>query len=225
MVSAEHTKLTFALYRTGCKVLLISVTKAVFRNEVEMFSFICRCGVCQKLRQAGRNRQNARKPAGEKKLRLIFLIWWITSADLRTFPPTSKEFMPFRETYMAAFKNDIEYSQLVLQTAAVLQSNKFVQVILQTSWGFKSFFYIWLMMKLKDDVCLFPASPGQKEWAGQTTERGQRAVAERAKENGKSPVLTVGFWMLLHTNREGTDLWSWDLTPRNSYFLSWGHPV
>lgn len=29
---------------------------------------------------------------------------------------------------MAAFKNDIEYSQLVLQTAAVLQSNKFMQV-------------------------------------------------------------------------------------------------
>lgn len=36
--------------------------------------------------------------------------------------------MPFRETYMAAFKNDVEYSQLVLQTAAVLQSNKFMQV-------------------------------------------------------------------------------------------------
>lgn len=36
--------------------------------------------------------------------------------------------MPFRETYVAAFKNDIEYSQLVLQTAAVLQSNKFMQV-------------------------------------------------------------------------------------------------
>lgn len=32
---------------------------------------------------------------------------------------------------MTAFKNDIEYSQLVLQTAAVLQSNKFVQVIKQ----------------------------------------------------------------------------------------------
>lgn len=29
---------------------------------------------------------------------------------------------------MAAFRNDIEYSQLVLQTAAVLQSNKFMQV-------------------------------------------------------------------------------------------------
>lgn len=39
-----------------------------------------------------------------------------------------QEFMPFRETYLAAFKNDIEYSQLVLQTAAILQSNKFMQV-------------------------------------------------------------------------------------------------
>lgn len=36
--------------------------------------------------------------------------------------------MPFRDTYMAAFKNDMEYSQLVLHTAAVLQSNKFMQV-------------------------------------------------------------------------------------------------
>jgi len=32
----------------------------------------------------------------------------------------------------------------------------------------------------------FPASPGQKEWAGQTTKRGQGAVAEGAKENGES---------------------------------------
>ncbi|XP_034023139.1 LOW QUALITY PROTEIN: rho GTPase-activating protein 29, partial [Thalassophryne amazonica] len=36
----------------------------------------------------------------------------------------------FREIYMSAFKNDIEYSQLVLQTAAVLQSNKFIQPLL-----------------------------------------------------------------------------------------------
>uniref|UniRef100_A0A3P9NWK9 Rho GTPase-activating protein 29 n=1 Tax=Poecilia reticulata TaxID=8081 RepID=A0A3P9NWK9_POERE len=43
---------------------------------------------------------------------------------------SQQEFMPFRETYMAAFKNDIEYSQLVLQTAAILQSNKFVQPLL-----------------------------------------------------------------------------------------------
>ncbi|XP_054478813.1 rho GTPase-activating protein 29 isoform X2 [Anoplopoma fimbria] len=40
---------------------------------------------------------------------------------------SQQEFMPFREIYMAAFKNDIEYSQLVLHTAAVLQSNKFMQ--------------------------------------------------------------------------------------------------
>lgn len=40
--------------------------------------------------------------------------------------------MPFCETYMTAFKNDIEYSQLVLQTAAILQSNKFMQVSQQS---------------------------------------------------------------------------------------------
>ncbi|XP_065804973.1 rho GTPase-activating protein 29 isoform X2 [Labrus bergylta] len=43
---------------------------------------------------------------------------------------SQQEFMPFRETYMTAFKNDIEYSQLVLQTAAILQSNKFMQPLL-----------------------------------------------------------------------------------------------
>ncbi|XP_037311201.2 rho GTPase-activating protein 29 isoform X2 [Pungitius pungitius] len=43
---------------------------------------------------------------------------------------SQQEFMPFREIYMAAFKNDIEYSQLVLHTAAVLQSNKFIRPLL-----------------------------------------------------------------------------------------------
>ncbi|XP_035855349.1 rho GTPase-activating protein 29 isoform X2 [Sander lucioperca] len=43
---------------------------------------------------------------------------------------SQQEFMPFREIYMTAFKNDIEYSQLVLHTAAVLQSNKFIQPLL-----------------------------------------------------------------------------------------------
>ncbi|KAK7881225.1 hypothetical protein WMY93_029634 [Mugilogobius chulae] len=40
---------------------------------------------------------------------------------------SQQEFMPFREIYTTAFKNDIEYSQLVLQTAAVLQTHKFIQ--------------------------------------------------------------------------------------------------
>ncbi|KAM8822475.1 rho GTPase-activating protein 29 isoform 2-T2 [Spinachia spinachia] len=43
---------------------------------------------------------------------------------------SQQEFMPFREIYMAAFKNDVEYSQLVLHTAAVLQSNKFIRPLL-----------------------------------------------------------------------------------------------
>ncbi|XP_029003946.1 rho GTPase-activating protein 29 isoform X2 [Betta splendens] len=43
---------------------------------------------------------------------------------------TQQEFMPFREIYMNAFKNDIEYSQLVLHTTAVLQSNKYIQPLL-----------------------------------------------------------------------------------------------
>ncbi|CDQ68575.1 unnamed protein product [Oncorhynchus mykiss] len=41
---------------------------------------------------------------------------------------SQQEFMPFRDIYMSAFKNDIEYSQLLLHTAATLQTNKFMQV-------------------------------------------------------------------------------------------------
>ncbi|CAF98794.1 unnamed protein product, partial [Tetraodon nigroviridis] len=43
---------------------------------------------------------------------------------------SQQEFMPFRETFMTAFKNDIEYSQLVLHTTAVLQNHKFIQPLL-----------------------------------------------------------------------------------------------
>ncbi|XP_059391013.1 rho GTPase-activating protein 29-like isoform X5 [Carassius carassius] len=38
-----------------------------------------------------------------------------------------QEHMPFRDIYLSAFKNDIEYSQLIMQTTAALQSNKFMQ--------------------------------------------------------------------------------------------------
>lgn len=54
--------------------------------------------------------------------------------DLQTSSSSFKEFMPFCEIYMTAFKNDIEYSQLVLHTAAVLQSNKFIQVFKQKKY-------------------------------------------------------------------------------------------
>uniref|UniRef100_A0A4W5LUE2 Rho GTPase-activating protein 29 n=1 Tax=Hucho hucho TaxID=62062 RepID=A0A4W5LUE2_9TELE len=43
---------------------------------------------------------------------------------------SQQEFMPFRDIYMSAFKNDIEYSQLLLHTAATLQTNKFMQPLL-----------------------------------------------------------------------------------------------
>lgn len=48
--------------------------------------------------------------------------------DVPTWSHLFQEFMPFCETYMTAFKNDMEYSQLVLHTTAVLQNHKFIQV-------------------------------------------------------------------------------------------------
>ncbi|XP_061095430.1 rho GTPase-activating protein 29 isoform X2 [Conger conger] len=43
---------------------------------------------------------------------------------------SQQDYMPFREIYISAFKNDIEYSQVLLQTASALQSNKFIQPLL-----------------------------------------------------------------------------------------------
>uniref|UniRef100_A0AAY4CRQ8 Rho GTPase-activating protein 29 n=1 Tax=Denticeps clupeoides TaxID=299321 RepID=A0AAY4CRQ8_9TELE len=41
-----------------------------------------------------------------------------------------EEYMPFKDIYMSAFKNDMEYSQLLLQKATALQTNKFMQPLL-----------------------------------------------------------------------------------------------
>lgn len=42
-----------------------------------------------------------------------------------------KDFMPFSDIYISTFKKDIEYNQLIIQTAVALQTNKFIQV---TKW-------------------------------------------------------------------------------------------
>lgn len=36
--------------------------------------------------------------------------------------------MPFSDVYISTFKKDIEYNQLLIQTAVALQTNKFIQV-------------------------------------------------------------------------------------------------
>ncbi|MCI4374925.1 hypothetical protein PGIGA_G00011520 [Pangasianodon gigas] len=43
---------------------------------------------------------------------------------------SQQEHMPFRDIYMSAFKNDIDYSQVLLHTASALQANKFMQPLL-----------------------------------------------------------------------------------------------
>ncbi|KAI5611107.1 rho GTPase-activating protein 29 isoform X2 [Silurus asotus] len=40
---------------------------------------------------------------------------------------SQQEYMPFRDIYTSAFKNDLEYSQVLLHTASALQANKFMQ--------------------------------------------------------------------------------------------------
>ncbi|XP_060778680.1 rho GTPase-activating protein 29 isoform X2 [Neoarius graeffei] len=43
---------------------------------------------------------------------------------------SQQEHMPFRDIYVSAFKNDIDYSQVLLHTASALQANKFMQPLL-----------------------------------------------------------------------------------------------
>ncbi|XP_055722050.1 rho GTPase-activating protein 29-like isoform X2 [Salvelinus fontinalis] len=43
---------------------------------------------------------------------------------------SQQDYMPFRNIYISTFKNDVEYSQLLLQTATALQTNKFIQPLL-----------------------------------------------------------------------------------------------
>ncbi|XP_072525503.1 rho GTPase-activating protein 29 isoform X2 [Salminus brasiliensis] len=40
---------------------------------------------------------------------------------------SQQDYMPFRDIYVSAFKNEIEYNQVLLQTAASLQTNRFIQ--------------------------------------------------------------------------------------------------
>ncbi|KAM9790728.1 rho GTPase-activating protein 29-like isoform X1 [Syngnathus typhle] len=43
---------------------------------------------------------------------------------------TQQDYMPFSDIYNSTFKNDIEYNQLLVQTAMALQTNKFIQPLL-----------------------------------------------------------------------------------------------
>lgn len=43
---------------------------------------------------------------------------------------SQQDYMPFQDIYVSAFKNEIEYNQVLLQTAASLQTNKFIQPLL-----------------------------------------------------------------------------------------------
>ncbi|XP_068197710.1 rho GTPase-activating protein 29-like isoform X2 [Antennarius striatus] len=43
---------------------------------------------------------------------------------------SQQDYMPFSDTYISTFKNDIEYRQLFIQTAMALQTNKFIQPLL-----------------------------------------------------------------------------------------------
>uniref|UniRef100_A0A8C5I419 Rho GTPase-activating protein 29 n=1 Tax=Gouania willdenowi TaxID=441366 RepID=A0A8C5I419_GOUWI len=43
---------------------------------------------------------------------------------------SQQDYMPFSDIYISTFKNDMEYNQLLIQTAVALQTNKFIQPLL-----------------------------------------------------------------------------------------------
>ncbi|MEQ2288430.1 hypothetical protein AMECASPLE_022473 [Ameca splendens] len=43
---------------------------------------------------------------------------------------SQQDYMPFSDIYVSSFKNEIEYNQLLIQTAVALQTNKFIQPLL-----------------------------------------------------------------------------------------------
>ncbi|KAM3604467.1 uncharacterized protein V6R79_011447 [Siganus canaliculatus] len=43
---------------------------------------------------------------------------------------SQQDYMPFSDIYVSTFKNDIEYKQMLIQTAMALQTNKFIQPLL-----------------------------------------------------------------------------------------------
>lgn len=64
--------------------------------------------------------------------------------------------MPFQSIFLNAFQNDIENNQLWQQTAAALQSNKFVQVSLKKKtkilfWFLRS--SVTAQIYTKDETC------------------------------------------------------------------------
>lgn len=59
--------------------------------------------------------------------------------------------MPFSDIYISTFKNDMEYNQLLIQTAVALQTNKYIQVRAIS----KLPLFIWtsyLTLHVKDNV-------------------------------------------------------------------------
>ena len=87
--------------------------------------------------------------------------------------------MPFSDIYTSTFKNDIEYNQLLIQTATALQTNKFIQVQLHKNSKCRSTIvhYVTAFVPVT-------ASSSAQERTGQVEERHQGAVAEGAEENG-----------------------------------------
>lgn len=58
--------------------------------------------------------------------------------------------MPFSDIYVSTFKNDIEYKQLLIQTAMALQTNKFIQVrhsslLPSSQLGVPEIFFCWIV--------------------------------------------------------------------------------
>ncbi|XP_035526947.1 rho GTPase-activating protein 29-like isoform X1 [Morone saxatilis] len=86
---------------------------------------------------------------------------------------SQQDYMPFSDIYVSTFKNDIEYKQLLIQTAMALQSNKFIQPLLARKNE---------LDKLRKDIKEQWQREQKKMQEADTTLRKARALKAQRKE-------------------------------------------
>ncbi|XP_015237727.1 PREDICTED: rho GTPase-activating protein 29-like isoform X1 [Cyprinodon variegatus] len=86
---------------------------------------------------------------------------------------SQQDYMPFSDIYVSTFKNDIEYNQLLIQTAVALQTNKFIQPLLARKNE---------LDKLRKDIKEQWQKEQKKMQEVDTTLRKARALNDQRKE-------------------------------------------
>lgn len=171
--------------------------------------YICRRRVCKELRQNGRVCQDARKSAGEWITQVVWSQFCFCLLAVKNSPPLLSGIYAFSWDLHGCLQK-----WHWIQPAGTSDCSSTPKQQIHTGNPSRQKLHFWTgtcpssIMETRGQtdcfgglMCFFPASSGQKEWAGQTTKRGQGAVAERAKENGELTAMTAAFWIGPRTHK------------------------